>query len=327
MPIIDETTGRTAPVSVREAKDFFSRCVGLLGTAAPDPDRALHLVPSASIHTFGMAYPIDALFLDGKGRVLRAVRGLAPGRVVAPVPEARSVLELAAGAIRRHGFRTGDRLRIVPDGTTAVDWKSAARAAHGPVNVFLALLWSRFVLSAFEAWRLGGEPMGIGIVIHNTLLMLFFLTRRNSGRLSLRFADWIVPILTLGAAMFLRPAEFASDGWLSESAGVWIQAAGMTGIILSLLSLGRSFGIIPANRNIVRRGAYRIVRHPLYVSELVFYAGFVSANPTAANIGLVLFITAGQLWRSVAEERVLAFDPEYRAYSSRVRYRFVPGVY
>ncbi|MBN2200794.1 DUF192 domain-containing protein [bacterium] len=327
MPIIDDTTGRTVPVSVREAKDFLSRCVGLLGTRAPDPDRALHLRPSSSIHTFGMAYPIDALFLDGKGRVLRAVRRLAPGRVVAPVPDAQSVLELPAGAIRRHGLRTGDRLTVVPDGTTAVDWKAAARLAHGPVNVFLALLWSRFVLSALEAWRLGGEPMGLGIVIHNTLLMLFFLTRRNSDRLSLRFADWLVPILTLGAAMFLGPAESASEGWLGGNAGVWIQAAGMTGIILSLLSLGRSFGIIPANRRIVRRGAYRIVRHPLYLSELVFYAGFVSSNPTAANIGLVLFITAGQLWRSLAEEKVLSFDPEYHAYRKEVRFRFVPGVY
>jgi protein-S-isoprenylcysteine O-methyltransferase Ste14/uncharacterized membrane protein (UPF0127 family) len=327
MPIIDKTTGRTSPLSVREANNFIGRCVGLLGTRKADPNKALHLVPSSAIHTFGMAYPIDALFLDGAGRVLRSVRRLPPGRVVQAVPEAESVLELPAGAIRKHGLRTGHQLKVVPDGITGVDWKAAARAAHAPVNLFLALLWSRFVLSAFEAWRLGGEPMGLGIVIHNTLLMVFFLTRRNSDRLSLRFADWLVPVLTLGAAMLLRPAETELNGWFGGGLSAWIQAAGMMGIILSLLSLGRSFGVIPANRSVVRRGAYRFVRHPLYMSELIFYFGFVSANATAANLSLVLFITAGQLWRSVAEEKVLSLDPAYRAYRKKVRFRFVPGLY
>jgi protein-S-isoprenylcysteine O-methyltransferase Ste14/uncharacterized membrane protein (UPF0127 family) len=327
MPIIDETTGRTSPFTVREASHFIGRCVGLLGTLKPDPNRALHLVPSSAIHTFGMAYPIDALFLDSSGRVLRSVRRLPPGRVVQTVPEAESVLELPAGAIRKHGLRTGHRLKVVPDGTTGIDWKAAVRAAHAPVNLFLALLWSRFVLSAFHAWRLGGEPMGLGIVIHNTLLMVFFMTRRNSERISLRFADWLVPILTLGAAMLLRPVESASNGWFGGNGSAWIQAAGMTGIILSLLSLGRSFGVIPANRSVVHRGAYRFVRHPLYLSELIFYFGFMSSNTTAANMGLVLFITAGQLWRSVAEEKILSLDPAYRAYRKEVRFRFLPGVY
>jgi protein-S-isoprenylcysteine O-methyltransferase Ste14/uncharacterized membrane protein (UPF0127 family) len=326
MPIINETRGKTSRLGVREARDFLGRCVGLLGTRKPERDRALHIVPCSAIHTFGMAYSIDVLFLDGRGRVIRSIAGLPRNRIVPAVAEAESVLELPTGAIRRHGLREGDRLRVVPDAAERTDWKDAAGALHGPVNLFLALLWSRFVLSAADAWRAGGNPLGLGILAHNTLLMLFFLTRRKSERISLRPADWAVPVLTLGAAMLLRPADESATG-LGRAVSMWIQTAGMAAIVGSLLSLGRSFGVVPANRSVVSGGAYRLVRHPLYGSEMIFYAGFLAGNPTGRNVLLVLFILAGQMWRSGAEERVLSIDPAYRAYRKRVRFRFVPGVF
>jgi protein-S-isoprenylcysteine O-methyltransferase Ste14 len=162
-------------------------------------------------------------------------------------------------------------------------------------------------------------------MIHNTLLMFFFLMRRKSMMVSSKPLDWVIPFLTLCGAMLLRPTAVAWQSGVPIS--IWLQCLGITGIIFSLLSLGKSFGVIPANRKIVSDGAYRIVRHPLYLSEIVFYTGFVSGNPSVKNALLILMILAGQLYRSISEETLLSIDPFYRSYQKKVRYRFIPGLF
>ena len=323
MPILNETNGTISPFTVRDARTFFPRLVGLLGRA--EADEAVHFVPCSSIHTFGMQAPIDVLFLHADGTVLRLVSRLVPNRIVRAVPAAISVLELPAGAIRRLDIRKGDRLRIVPDGVLRPDFRAVSHLLHWPVNLFIGLLWSRFVLAAFNSWTVHAVPLNLGILIHNTLLMYFFLVRRNSTLISHRIADWLVPILTMCGAMLLRPTD-ANDPSLATFS-VWIQGIGMAGIVYSLFSLGRSFGIVPANRTVVCTGAYRTVRHPLYVSELIFYTGFLCGNPSFKNLVLVMLVSAGQLWRSISEERLLALDPSYKKYMHRVRFRFIPGVF
>ncbi len=87
---------------------------GLLGTAALLPGEGLILSPCRSVHTVGMAYPIDVLFLARDGRVVKAVQSLRPGRFTWPAPSARSALELPAGTIARSGTQVGDRLDLHP---------------------------------------------------------------------------------------------------------------------------------------------------------------------------------------------------------------------
>lgn len=84
------------------------RLRGLLGRREP---RALLLAPAASIHTCGMRFPIDAVFLDGDLRVIRVVRCLPPWRFAA-ARGARAVLELPAGGAA--GLTPGQRLRLRP---------------------------------------------------------------------------------------------------------------------------------------------------------------------------------------------------------------------
>ena len=55
-------------------------------------------------------------------------------------------------------------------------------------------------------------------------------------------------------------------------------------VIAGKLSLGRSFGLIPANRGVVSTGVYRFVRHPIYLGYLITHVGFVVANPTMWNV-------------------------------------------
>jgi uncharacterized membrane protein (UPF0127 family) len=89
----------------------FARMRGLLGRRELPSGEGLLLRPAASIHTFFMRFPIDAVFLGGDGEVLRVASSVAPWRT-ASRRGARAVLELAAGECERRGLATGDRLEV-----------------------------------------------------------------------------------------------------------------------------------------------------------------------------------------------------------------------
>lgn len=84
----------------RLADTFLRRLVGLLGRARLDPGEGLLLGPTRGVHTLGMRFPVDAVYLDAQGRVLSVVT-LPPGRLGPLVPSCRWVLELAAGGAGR----------------------------------------------------------------------------------------------------------------------------------------------------------------------------------------------------------------------------------
>jgi protein-S-isoprenylcysteine O-methyltransferase Ste14 len=92
------------------------------------------------------------------------------------------------------------------------------------------------------------------------------------------------------------------------------------------VGLGRSFGIVAAHRGLRTDGPYRLVRHPLYAAYLITYVGYLLSYPRLVNVLIVAVTTVVMVARAVAEERLLADDPEYRAYRERTRWRFVPGI-
>ena len=87
---------------------------GLIGRSAEEfvAGKALWIVPSEGIHTFGMRFPIDAVYLDSKGKVLKLYHELAPYRFAAVMLKARSVLELPPGTLARTGTQVGDILEF-----------------------------------------------------------------------------------------------------------------------------------------------------------------------------------------------------------------------
>ena len=103
-----------------------------------------------------------------------------------------------------------------------------------------------------------------------------------------------------------------------------IQVIALLGWAASLTTLGRSFGIVPADRGLVQHGPYRFVRHPIYAFEALFFLGFLMAVPTLRS-GLIIavFLTL-QVVRILREERILKGYGEYR---QQVRWRILPGVW
>jgi hypothetical protein len=83
---------------------------GLLGRDGVDG--AVVLIPCKQVHTLGMRFPIDVVWCDAGGRVLRTAT-LAQARVSRPVLRARFVVEAAAGAADRWQLRVGDVIEVV----------------------------------------------------------------------------------------------------------------------------------------------------------------------------------------------------------------------
>jgi uncharacterized membrane protein (UPF0127 family) len=104
------TKGTVVAERCRVASSIVDRTVGLLATAEVAPGEGLWIERSPSIHMFFMRYPIDAVFVDARGRVTRVVANLKPWRVVAWARGARDCLELRAGEAYASGTTAGDEL-------------------------------------------------------------------------------------------------------------------------------------------------------------------------------------------------------------------------
>ena len=80
MAIFNITRNIEIPCKVMIADSILSRLVGLLGTKEPFEEMVLHISPCTAIHTFGMKYPIDVVFVDDSGTVLALYPQLAPNK-------------------------------------------------------------------------------------------------------------------------------------------------------------------------------------------------------------------------------------------------------
>jgi protein-S-isoprenylcysteine O-methyltransferase Ste14 len=97
--------------------------------------------------------------------------------------------------------------------------------------------------------------------------------------------------------------------------------------LVSLLAMGRRFGVRPALRNLVTSGPYRLVRHPMYLSYIL---GDIGYNLQEWNFGTILLVLAGWaplVYRIHAEEQILSQHARWPGYVALVRYRLFPGLW
>ena len=107
MRLVDPASGRVL-VDAAVARGFADRSVGLLGSTGLPPGRGL-MLRTHQVHTIGMVFPIDVVYLSRQGEVLR-VGTLKPGRIGPLVFRAAWVLELAKGEAARLGLWPGRRI-------------------------------------------------------------------------------------------------------------------------------------------------------------------------------------------------------------------------
>ena len=161
----------TDTLIVHRAERWSDRLRGLLGKPQPAAGHALLITPCASVHTAFMRYPIDIVFLNGQGCVVKRVEALRPWRIAA-CWRARHTLELAAGEARRLGLEPGVAVDLAPAAPHAPIPCRGERGATlvefvivGPLALFILLVLMQYALlfharsqlnyATFEAARAG----------------------------------------------------------------------------------------------------------------------------------------------------------------------------
>lgn len=200
------------------------------------------------------------------------------------------------------------------------------RAAAAPVlrtamNLLITLLFVLLAVASYREFVRTGSVRAFGVLAVNCLFLVLFLIRREATSETTSPRLWMLAFAGSMAPLLLRPT-----GHAALAGGYAVQLAGLAMLAAALLSLRRSFAVVPGHRGIRQGGFYRIVRHPVYLSELTVTLGVVLAYPTLYNAGIWALECVLQLARARAEERFLCADPVYETYYMKVRYRLVPGV-
>ena len=197
-----------------------------------------------------------------------------------------------------------------------------ATALRTIANFILIALFVQLAIDAFEHFAYAVTLSSSGMLIVNGLILGLFLGRREAKTETTSPALWLLAYAGTMLTLLMRPSVPPGR----SAVGAAVELAGLAMLALALLSLRRSFAIVPANHGVREGGFYRLVRHPVYLSEMTLLLGVVIANPTFRNITIWLIEWGLQFARALAEERHLAADPSYLAYCRRVRYRFIPAI-
>ena len=198
------------------------------------------------------------------------------------------------------------------------------RASEFAARAFISALFVLLASKIGAEFATTGHLTGLLLLVSELLVVVLTVVRRPAAVVDRALATRIVSGISIVGVYFIRPI---GEALLPDVVTACISGAGLLVIITGKLTLGRSFGLLPANRGVVCRGIYTVVRHPIYAGYLVTHAAFLLAHPTAWNIALLVVSDLALLVRAVYEERTLALDAEYTDYMSRVRWRVIPGAF
>jgi protein-S-isoprenylcysteine O-methyltransferase Ste14 len=168
-------------------------------------------------------------------------------------------------------------------------------------------------------------PRGV-LAIHFIVVIVTMVMRSTPVRVTPNPWFWGLAFVATYWGLFV--ATFAQRGVAIAPSLVTnsISILSILVVIYARVSLGRSIGLVPAQRVIITHGAYQLVRHPIYTGIFISYTSFMLRAYSPTNVALALCGIGFYLVKSVIEERFLQVDPEYAAYLGKVRWRWFPGL-
>ena len=164
---------------------------------------------------------------------------------------------------------------------------------------------------------LRGEWWVLPLFAHAAISAFLLLTREKTGK---KATSWQMVIAWLSA---LSP--FAVQ--VQNEIPLLLRGLSLIGVLFAvwtLVALGRSFDVSPADRGLVDRGPYRWMRHPMYASEIFSTLMIVFADLSVWNM-FVTFVLIGTIVLRIRWEEAIISG--YSGYSDRVPSRLFPGVW
>lgn len=110
--VYNQTRESFLSLDVTPADTIFSRLRGLIGKLRLRSDEGLWVVPSRGVHTVGVLFPLDLIYLDAQYRVIHVMESFPSFRIAPLKTRAESVLELPTHTIYSSHTQTGDQLLI-----------------------------------------------------------------------------------------------------------------------------------------------------------------------------------------------------------------------
>jgi protein-S-isoprenylcysteine O-methyltransferase Ste14 len=170
-----------------------------------------------------------------------------------------------------------------------------------------------------------GRLTGLLLLTSETLVVVLTIMRRRASFVNRSFAAGLVTVVSVIGPPILRPSD--ASALAPDIVTTLLSAVGLAIAVVGKVSLGRSFGLVPANRGVVVRGPYNLVRHPIYAGYLITHLAFLAQYPSVWNISILLVADTALIVRALMEERVLSADAAYQGYCQRVSWHLVPGVF
>lgn len=192
-------------------------------------------------------------------------------------------------------------------------------------KIAIVTLFSFMAIRIARDAAVTGHVTGVLLLVSEALVVALTVVRRAAGTVDRTMKARVLTAVATFGPPLVRPDSL--EGLLSEPVTIAISAAGLIVVVFGKLSLGRSFGLAPANRGVVSTGVYRLVRHPIYLGYVITHVGFFLANPAGWNLAVLAMADVALMLRAKREELTLAADPAYTEYMQRVRWRIVPGLF
>ena len=202
---------------------------------------------------------------------------------------------------------------------------AAARLGDIVARAAVIVLFSMMAVRFGADFIATGRLTGLLLLVSEILVVVLTVMRRSAAAVDRSLRARVLTTLSMLGPPLLQPGHVPAIA--PEMLTVALSAAGLAIVIVGKVTLGRSFGLMPANRGVVSSGVYRLVRHPIYLGYLVTHVAFLAANPSVWNITALVAADAALLARAVCEEATLARDERYRTYQQQVRWRVCPGVF
>jgi protein-S-isoprenylcysteine O-methyltransferase Ste14 len=239
---------------------------------------------------------------------------------------------LGAAVLRGAGIGTAGELRYVDRGVPAdrIPPPAAVDSRRDAITDLLAraaivALFTLLSVNLFADFMQTGRVTGLLLLAGESLVVVLTVVRRRARLVDRSAAAAIVTTLSLVGPPLLRASQGAPIA--ADAVTAIVSAVGLVLVVVGKVALGRSFGIAPANRGVVVRGPYTLVRHPIYTGYLITHVAFFLANPTPWNATIILIGDTALVIRALMEERVLSQDVAYQGYCRRVGWHLVPGVF
>jgi protein-S-isoprenylcysteine O-methyltransferase Ste14 len=201
------------------------------------------------------------------------------------------------------------------------------RLADWAARIIVCLMFGALCVNILQEFLRTGHITGLMLLASESLVIVLTLARRRATIVDRSVPAGIVTLVSVAGPPLMRAdhdiVALAAPDMLT---GI-ISLLALMLIVSGKLTLGRSFGLVPANRGVVVQGPYSAVRHPIYSGYLVAHVAFLAAHPSTWNVVVFAIADGALIVRALMEERVLTNDEGYRDYCARVSWHLIPGVF